>query len=97
MKSILVICAIILVLIPCNLDAERTESLKGSLSGRVTDKKTGEAAARSEYLFSRSENRDNNRNGRKLHDRQPSANPGNRPAELYQLQNLTGNDRPVLS
>jgi iron complex outermembrane recepter protein len=42
MKSILVICTVLILLIPFYLDAERTESLKGSLSGRITDKKTGD-------------------------------------------------------
>lgn len=43
MKSIHVICTIILLLIPFYLDADNTGSLKGSLSGKITDKKTGEA------------------------------------------------------
>jgi iron complex outermembrane receptor protein len=42
MKSKLVICAILLLLIPVYPDAKRTESLKGSLSGKIRDKKTGE-------------------------------------------------------
>jgi iron complex outermembrane recepter protein len=42
MKSILIISIFILVLSPGNLKAEKNEPLKGSLSGRVTDKKTGE-------------------------------------------------------
>jgi len=43
MKSILVIVAILLWSIPFYVVAGRIESLKGSLSGTVTDKKTGEA------------------------------------------------------
>jgi iron complex outermembrane receptor protein len=43
MKSIIAISAVLLLLIPFILYAENTESLKGSLSGRITDKKTGDA------------------------------------------------------
>ena len=43
MKSILVICSILMLLFPFYLIAESTGSLKGSLSGKITDKKTGEA------------------------------------------------------
>jgi iron complex outermembrane recepter protein len=43
MKSIWAVCAFLMFLIPFYLEAEDTGSLKGSLSGRITDKKTGEA------------------------------------------------------
>ncbi len=42
MKSILAFYFIIFLFFPFGLNAERNESLKGSLSGRITDKKTGE-------------------------------------------------------
>jgi iron complex outermembrane recepter protein len=43
MKTIRVICYIFIFLIPFSLQAENAGSLKGSLSGRITDKKTGDA------------------------------------------------------
>ena len=43
MKSILVIGSVLLLLLPFYLFAENTGSLKGSLSGKITDKKTGDA------------------------------------------------------
>jgi iron complex outermembrane recepter protein len=43
MKSIWAICTILMFLIPFYLEAENAGSLKGSLSGKITDKKTGDA------------------------------------------------------
>ncbi len=43
MKSTIVIIAILLLLTPYQLHAENSGALKGSLSGKITDKKTGEA------------------------------------------------------